>query len=734
MMAKFGRRIIAFLIYLNLVLPGAAVQAVQPRRDEDLVTPSSRWLILQSNPVYVIAVPNQDKLPATPPNLPVGTLRKPVVQPASEDTVIAPFTLTVAQAVKIGEGLIADKDFYTALIYFQDAQKQQPTAVDALIGLAECYYELQRDDQALAIYQSLTEAQANVWKVQFNLGRIYLESGRFEESVTAFRKAVNLKQDDPDTLRNLGVALTKLGRPTDALPYLTPVVAKQRFDPDDAYSLGEAHAKLGDWAQAAAAFKAGAYKRGTDADALSRWGTMLYNADQMDQALEALKEAKMRASRHLEASYYMADIYRRLGNSIEALGQYRVVLDQRPDDIQALVQIAYLFFKLNQLGEAHRHYEKLKTVAPNHSAITNLAALESIENEKKVDLGKPTPGVTLREVVAANPNHGESYVNLGAQLITEGAYPEAVTVLQKAVSLLPNSAAAHFNLGLAQLKVSDFQSAIASNQRALQLRPEWSAAYNNLGQALAGVNKMTEAAQAYQEAIRIAPQFAGATYSLGRAYLSLGRKDLAQPLLDILKKNQDGHHLYAKLGNAVAGVEYGTISNAATVVKPETSPSVPQPTPTPPASVAEPTPTPTVAEPTPTPTPQVSPPPAEAGTSGTTGESDKTQPEARCAGPIYQPPDVSQKAVITSELPPFFTDDAIKNNVEGKIVLQAIFCSTGQVSNITVENGLPSGLTERAMQILRMVQFQPAQLDSKPVSVMWRQEFACAQFVCRAVK
>lgn len=742
MISKFVRRLAALLISLHLLLPGPPVPAVQTRRDEDLVTARTRWLNLEANPVYVIAVPAQDKLPATAPDLPVGTLRKPVPNPAPEEVIRPTFSMDATQAVKIGNGLIEDRDFHSALIFFQEAQKQQSTHAEALIGLAECNYELQRDDQALAIYQSLTEQQANVWKVQFNLGRIYLERGRFEEAVTAFRNAVTLKPTDPDTLRNLGVALTKSGRASDALGHLTQVTALKRFDPDDFYSLGEAHARLSDWEHAAEAFKTGVEKRSTDPDGYSRWGKMLYNADKLEQALEAFQKAKMLSVEHVESSFYMADIYRRLGNSTDAVAHYRVVLRQKPDDVQALVQIAYLCFKLGLLEEAKQHYEKLKTLEPNHSMITNLAAIESLDNEKKVDLGNPTPGVTLREVAGANPNHGESHINLGAQLITERVYPEAVMVLQKAVTLLPNSSAAHFNLGLAQLKVGDFQNAVASNRRALQLKAEWSAAYNNLGQAQAGLNKWTEATQAYLEAIRITPQFAGAIYNLGRAYLALGRKDQAQPLVELLKK-LPGFDLRARLANAIGGVEPGGGTATIAGLRPESSTSAaPEPTPTPLPTAPEPTPTPPATAPEPTPTAQaqeaqpqsVVPKDVDKSASGAREASDKTQPDVGCPGPIYPRSDVSQMAIITSELPPFFTDDAIKNNVEGKIVLQAILCGTGRVSNITVENPLPSGLTERAMQILKLMQFQPAYLNSKPVAVMWRQEFTCAQFVCRAVK
>jgi hypothetical protein len=92
MISKFGRRLAALLlISLPLLPPGPLAYAVQARRDEDLVTARTRWLILQANPVYVIAVPSQDKLPATPPNVPVGTLRKPVANPAPDEVMTASF-------------------------------------------------------------------------------------------------------------------------------------------------------------------------------------------------------------------------------------------------------------------------------------------------------------------------------------------------------------------------------------------------------------------------------------------------------------------------------------------------------------------------------------------------------------------------------------------------------------------------------------------------------------------
>ena len=80
-----------------------------------------------------------------------------------------------------------------------------------------------------------------------------------------------------------------------------------------------------------------------------------------------------------------------------------------------------------------------------------------------------------------------------------------------------------------------------------------------------------------------------------------------------------------------------------------------------------------------------------------------------------------------------YTDDAIQNKVEGKIVLQFFVCSDGRVSDITIEESLPSGLTERAIEAIRKVRFEPALLGTQPVSVITKQTFACAQQVCTAL-
>src|ERR1044072_3618790 len=237
---------------------------------------------------------------------------------------------------------------------------------------------------------------------------------------------------------------------------------------------------------------------------------MLFYADKLVDAVVGYTKARSvdYSTSHSGTFRYLAEISRLRGMPDKALGHYQSLLQREPQDVEALFQTGYLSLKLNQLKQARDYFRKLIAVDPKHAGgAADLAALEAQYNEKHVGLNEKTPGVTLREVVQANPSSVEAHVNLGAQLLTEGVYPEALTILERAVTLRPSLAAAQYDLGLAQLKENKYQDAVTSNKKALELRPEWPDAYNNLGLAYAGLKRWEEAVTAYRAAVRLIPNY-----------------------------------------------------------------------------------------------------------------------------------------------------------------------------------------------------------------------------------
>ncbi len=77
-------------------------------------------------------------------------------------------------------------------------------------------------------------------------------------------------------------------------------------------------------------------------------------------------------------------------------------------------------------------------------------------------------------------------------------------------------------------------------------------------------------------------------------------------------------------------------------------------------------------------------------------------------GQVFSSKEVERRVILVSRPEPGYTEEARKKNVTGVVKLKAIFTSSGKVSNIEVTEGLPRGLTERAVAAARSIKFIPA--------------------------
>ena len=77
---------------------------------------------------------------------------------------------------------------------------------------------------------------------------------------------------------------------------------------------------------------------------------------------------------------------------------------------------------------------------------------------------------------------------------------------------------------------------------------------------------------------------------------------------------------------------------------------------------------------------------------------------------------VDKKAVIKKKPEPGVTAAARDHLTVGVVRLRAILSSSGGVTNIKVIQGLPDGLTEKAVAAAKKIKFIPAQKNGRPVS------------------
>jgi TonB family protein len=85
--------------------------------------------------------------------------------------------------------------------------------------------------------------------------------------------------------------------------------------------------------------------------------------------------------------------------------------------------------------------------------------------------------------------------------------------------------------------------------------------------------------------------------------------------------------------------------------------------------------------------------------------------------------DVDERAVILEKPPAEYTEEARRNNTRGKVVLKVILTKSGSVTPYHVEQRLPHGLTEKAIEAAGRIQFKPAMLGGRPVSQLTTVEY-----------
>ncbi len=66
---------------------------------------------------------------------------------------------------------------------------------------------------------------------------------------------------------------------------------------------------------------------------------------------------------------------------------------------------------------------------------------------------------------------------------------------------------------------------------------------------------------------------------------------------------------------------------------------------------------------------------------------------------------------------PEYTEAARQHKVEGDVRLIVVFRSNGKIGPIDVVEGLPDGLTEKAVEVAKAIKFKPAVYSNKPVNV-----------------
>jgi len=77
---------------------------------------------------------------------------------------------------------------------------------------------------------------------------------------------------------------------------------------------------------------------------------------------------------------------------------------------------------------------------------------------------------------------------------------------------------------------------------------------------------------------------------------------------------------------------------------------------------------------------------------------------------------VTRKLKIKKKPNPRYTEEARSKGIEGVVVLRVEFRADGTIGDIQPVKELQGGLTERAIEVARLIEFEPEMVDDQPSS------------------
>ena len=205
------------------------------------------------------------------------------------------------------------------------------------------------------------------------------------------------------------------------------------------------------------------------------------------------------------------------GRFAEAERLYVQVLEQQPDQFQALYLLGLLAHQRGDLPAAIARYQAALAVQPELvEAQVNLGVALQQQGKLAAAIGRYQMALRLQ------PNHPTAQMNLGIALQQQGNWSAAAARFGKVLQQHPNLPDAHTNLAHLLKEQGDLKAAIAHYRRALVLQPQQPEAYQNLGDALQDQAEFAEAINLYDQALRLDPQHVTVQGSRIRALLISG--------------------------------------------------------------------------------------------------------------------------------------------------------------------------------------------------------------------
>lgn len=163
------------------------------------------------------------------------------------------------------------------------------------------------------------------------LGQVYVEQEKFKEGLEQFREVESRLDTYPLVKYNISKLYMLIDNTEKATEYAQAEIDANPTNVHGYILLGDIFSKKKDWAQAEANYKKAQKINSSDVDALIGLATLNFMKSQFTIALDLYSRAKKIEPERAETYKLLGDVYRKIGQSSQAVEQYKTFLELSPN-------------------------------------------------------------------------------------------------------------------------------------------------------------------------------------------------------------------------------------------------------------------------------------------------------------------------------------------------------------------------------------------------------------------
>jgi Tfp pilus assembly protein PilF/ketosteroid isomerase-like protein len=340
-------------------------------------------------------------------------------------------------ALARGRAALRARNFEQAEKAFSEAYRQNPSSVEAMLGMAAVSHvqgkeKLARDWMSSAV--AMAPGQPAVLQAQ---ARLLVEQGLPAAAEESYKAAIGSRPDEVQLKLDLATLYVEsLKKPGQAVSLLRDVV-RQRPDMIDAqYQLGVALSMDGRVDEAGRVLDDALRREPGNARVLHARALVLLKQGQPDRALELLDKALAQRKDFAPAMMARGDALQALGRSEQALEAYRRAVPMAPSSALPHALVAQTLQRLKRNGEAEKAYREALRLEPDNIRVANNLAVLLATQKSALD-----EALSLaRRAVDKEPGRGTYFDTLGLVLQARGDAAGARQAFERALSLEPGNA------------------------------------------------------------------------------------------------------------------------------------------------------------------------------------------------------------------------------------------------------------------------------------------------------